>query len=185
MVPVIVGPGQQKYLIDHHHLARALHEIGVKSVFVTILTDLHKLDVATFWNMMDYHGWTHPFDAKGRRCDYAALPATVQGMRDDPYRSLAGELRRIGGFTKGLDPLFGIRLGRFSEAAHQAESREAGLSRRARRSARSGEVGRGRLSARLVRSHAKAAYMARRDEEEAGKAKRTKRAKGRAGSNDS
>ena len=152
MVPVIVGPGQQKYLIDHHHLARALHEIGVKSVFVTIVTDLHKLDVATFWNMMDYHGWTHPFDAKGRRCDYAELPATIEDMHDDPYRSLAGELRRIGGFAKELDPLFGIRLGRFSEAAHQAESREAGLFRHARRRAGYGEIGRGQLSAGVVRS---------------------------------
>jgi hypothetical protein len=104
MVPVIVGPGQRKYLIDHHHLARALHEVGVESVFVTIVSDLHKLDVETFWNMMDYHGWTHPFDAKGRRRDYADLPATIEGMQYDPYRSLAGELRKIGGFAKDSTP---------------------------------------------------------------------------------
>jgi hypothetical protein len=104
MVPVIVGPGQRKYLIDHHHLARALHEVGVKSVFVTIVTDLHKLDVESFWNMMDYHGWTHPFDARGRRRDYADLPATIEDMQDDPYRSLAGELRNIGGFAKDSTP---------------------------------------------------------------------------------
>jgi len=104
MVPVIVGPGQQKYLIDHHHLARALHEVGVKSVFVTIVSDLRKLDVETFWNMMDYHGWTHPFDAKGRRRDYADLPETIEDMQDDPYRSLAGELRKIGGYAKDSTP---------------------------------------------------------------------------------
>ena len=104
MVPVIVGPGQRKYLIDHHHLARALHEIGVESVFVTIVTDFHKLDVESFWNMMDYHGWTHPFDAKGRRRDYADLPATIEDMQDDPYRSLAGELRNIGGYAKDSTP---------------------------------------------------------------------------------
>ena len=54
--------------------------------------------------MMDYHGWTHPFDARGRRCDYEDLPKTVKEMRDDPYRSLAGELRIIGGFAKDLTP---------------------------------------------------------------------------------
>ena len=28
MVPVVVGPGGRRYLIDHHHLARALHDEG-------------------------------------------------------------------------------------------------------------------------------------------------------------
>lgn len=104
MVPVILGPGKLKYLIDHHHLALALHEAGVGSVFVTIVADLHKLEFDSFWNMMDYHGWTHPFDAKGRRREYADLPETILDMTDDPYRSLAGELRSIGGFAKDSTP---------------------------------------------------------------------------------
>jgi hypothetical protein len=104
MVPVIVGPGGDRFLIDHHHLARALYDEGVKSVFVTIVADFHKLDSASFWNMMDYHGWTHPFDTKGRRRHYDDLPRTVEGLRDDPYRALAGELRDIGGFAKDSTP---------------------------------------------------------------------------------
>jgi hypothetical protein len=104
MVPVIVGPGEQRFLIDHHHLARALHDEGVGSVFVTIVADFHRLDTHEFWNMMDFHGWTHPFDGKGRRRDYAHLPKTVKEMEDDPYRSLAGELRNIGGYAKDSQP---------------------------------------------------------------------------------
>ena len=104
MVPVIIGPGQQRFLIDHHHLARALHDEGVDSVFVTIVADLHRLEPHDFWNMMDFRGWTHPYDGKGRRRDYADLPKTVKDMEDDPYRSLAGELRNIGGFAKDLTP---------------------------------------------------------------------------------
>ena len=104
MVPVIAGPGGERFLIDHHHLARALHEEGVDSVFVTIVADFHKLDAVAFWNMMDFHGWTHPFDGKGRRRDYADLPRTVLDMEDDPYRSLAGELRNIGGYAKDSTP---------------------------------------------------------------------------------
>ena len=104
MVPVVVGPGGRRFLIDHHHLARALHDEGVDNVFVTIVADFHKLDADAFWNIMDFHGWTHPFDGKGRRRPYADLPKTVAAMEDDPYRSLAGELRYCGGFAKDSTP---------------------------------------------------------------------------------
>ena len=104
MVPVILGPGERRYLIDHHHLVRALFDEGVESVFVTVAADLSKVDPDLFWNMMDYHGWTHPFDNKGRRRSYDDLPHTVEDMKDDPYRSLAGELRYVGGFAKDSTP---------------------------------------------------------------------------------
>ena len=104
MVPVVIGPGERRYLIDHHHLARALHDQGIDSVFVSIVADFHRLDVDAFWNIMDFHGWTHPFDGKGRRRAYADLPKTVAAMEDDPYRSLAGELRYVGGFAKDTTP---------------------------------------------------------------------------------
>src|SRR5262245_36122373 len=35
MIPVILGPKHRHYVIDHHHLARALHDEGVKNVAVT------------------------------------------------------------------------------------------------------------------------------------------------------
>ncbi len=104
MVPVIAGLGGAHYLIDHHHLARALYEEGVKSVFVTVVADLSRLTADHFWNMMDFHGWTHPYDAKGRRRPFSELPKTVKTMEDDPYRSLAGELRSVGGFAKDSTP---------------------------------------------------------------------------------
>ena len=54
--------------------------------------------------MMDFHGWAHPFDARGRRRPFSELPKTIKGMEDDPYRSLAGELRALGGFAKDSTP---------------------------------------------------------------------------------
>ncbi|MDE3175578.1 MAG: chromosome partitioning protein ParB [Pseudomonadota bacterium] len=104
MIPVVLGPGGQRYITDHHHLARALWDDGQKSVFVTVIGDLRKADAAHFWTLMDYHGWSHPYDSKGRRCDYRDLPKTVQGLENDPYRSLAGALRRAGGFAKDSTP---------------------------------------------------------------------------------
>src|SRR3954453_6577674 len=44
MIPVILGPKDRHYIIDHHHLARALHEEGVEHVLVSIVADLSKLD---------------------------------------------------------------------------------------------------------------------------------------------
>jgi hypothetical protein len=104
MVPVITGLAGEPYLIDHHHLARALYEEGVRSVFVTVIADLSRLPVEHFWNMMSFHSWVHPYDSKGRRCPYSELPKTVKTMADDPYRSLAGELRNLGGFAKDSSP---------------------------------------------------------------------------------
>jgi hypothetical protein len=105
MVPVILGPGGKRFLIDHHHLALALHLEKEPNVFVFAAGDLSKVeDEGVFWNMMEFHGWTHPYDAKGRRRDYADLPKSVDQLKDDPYRSLAGELRALGGFAKQAVP---------------------------------------------------------------------------------
>jgi hypothetical protein len=104
MAPTILGLNGQHYLIDHHHLARALYEEGVKSVFVTVVADLSRLPADHFWNMMDFRGWTHPYDRNGRRRSYSDLPESVESMEDDPYRSLAGELRNVGGFAKDSTP---------------------------------------------------------------------------------
>lgn len=104
MIPVILGPNRQHYVIDHHHLCRALHEEGVERVQVTVLADLHGLEHGSFWFVMDCRNWLHPFDEKGRRRDYQDLPATVMELIDDPFRSLAGALRHVGGFAKDTTP---------------------------------------------------------------------------------
>ncbi|MBN9221099.1 MAG: chromosome partitioning protein ParB [Mesorhizobium sp.] len=104
MVPVVLGPKKRNYVTDHHHLARALLEEGVKDVLVTVISDLSALDKDAFLFMLDNRGWMHPFDANGQRRDYAAIPRTIGDLVDDPYRSMAGELRRLGGYAKDTTP---------------------------------------------------------------------------------
>ena len=53
---------------------------------------------------MDHHQWVHPYDNKGKRQTPADLPKTLGGLADDPYRSLAGEVRHSGGFPKDQTP---------------------------------------------------------------------------------
>src|SRR5215475_4921746 len=104
MIPVILGPKARPYVIDHHHLALSLHDEGVKEVAVTVVANLSKLEPDSFWFMMDNHNWMHPFDTDGKRRHYKDIPKAVTGLVDDPFRSLAGELRRAGGFAKDTTP---------------------------------------------------------------------------------
>jgi hypothetical protein len=104
MMPVILGPKQRHYIIDHHHLARALHDEGVADVAVTVVANLSKLDPDAFWVVLDNRSWMHPFNAEGRRLQYSDIPKSVTDLVDDPFRSLAGELRRAGGFAKDTTP---------------------------------------------------------------------------------
>jgi hypothetical protein len=104
MIPVVHGPDQRYYVIDHHHLARALHDEGVKEVLVTIVGDLRMVERDAFWGVMDNKRWVYPYDAKGERRHFKDLPKSIADLKDDPFRSLAGELRRMGGFAKDTTP---------------------------------------------------------------------------------
>jgi hypothetical protein len=104
MIPVILGPKDRHYVIDHHHLARALHEEGVKNIAITVMGNLSMLERDTFWFVLDNRSWMHPFDDAGRRVDFKHIPQSIADLVDDPYRSLAGELRRAGGYAKDTTP---------------------------------------------------------------------------------
>ncbi len=104
MIPVVHGPDGRYYVVDHHHLARALHDEGIKDVLVTIIGDLTMVGKNAFWGVMDNKRWVYPYDAKGERRHFRDLPKSIADLKDDPFRSLAGELRRVGGFAKDTTP---------------------------------------------------------------------------------
>jgi hypothetical protein len=104
MIPVILGPRNRHYIIDHHHLALALLRTGIKNVLVTVIADLSMLEPDQFWIVLDHHSWVHPYDQDGRRVNFTKIPKRVDRLKDDPFRSLAGELRRAGGFAKDTTP---------------------------------------------------------------------------------
>ena len=104
MMPTLLGPKKRNYIIDHHHLARALQLEGVESVLVTVAADLHHLDRGDFWTVCDHKAWVHPYNCDGKRVGFEEIPKTVRELADDPYRSLAGELRRAGGYAKDTTP---------------------------------------------------------------------------------
>lgn len=104
MLPVVSGPGGDLWLIDQHHLARALAEEGIKDVLVSIIAKADHLDKRTFLTFMDNRGWLHVYDKHGIKRSWKHLPETLHELADDPYRSLAGDVRRSGGFAKTETP---------------------------------------------------------------------------------
>jgi len=104
LIPVIRGPKDHHYVIDHHHLARALIEEGQDEVSISVVADLRTLERDAFWVVLDLKGWCHPYDHNGVRRGFDDIPDSVADLRDDPFRSLAGELRRAGGYSKETTP---------------------------------------------------------------------------------
>jgi hypothetical protein len=99
-----LGRTSGKAIVDHHHLARALHGEDVKQMLVTVLENLSGLEPEAFWFVLENRGLTHPYDENGRRRACADIPRSVRDLIDDPFCSLATELRRAGGFANETMP---------------------------------------------------------------------------------
>lgn len=104
MVPAVAGPKGRLYIVDNHHLVRALHDDGVEHVLTSLVADLSKLAKPLFWTVMENRNWLHPYNAKGERMPHTAIPKSIAKLADDPYRSLAGEVREVGGYAKDMTP---------------------------------------------------------------------------------
>lgn len=104
MLPAVIGPGGKPWIVDHHHLALALHLEGVEELLISVLARLDHLPRKRFLAFMDARNWLHPYDDEGRRRDWDELPRRINKVIEDPYRSLAGEVRRAGGYAKSLTP---------------------------------------------------------------------------------
>lgn len=102
--PSVLGPEGVYYIVDHHHFGLALIEEEVKKASLLVLKDLSFVDPVTFWSVMNFNQWAHPYDGRGARRTFEAIPKSIVDLQDDPYRSLAGRLRRAGGYAKDATP---------------------------------------------------------------------------------
>ena len=104
MIPTVLGPKGRHYMIDNHHLARAMWDEKVEEVLVTVQADLSALSKVSFWRYLDNRALCHPYDAAGHRVGFDDVPGSIEKLTDDPYRSLAGNLRHVGGYSKDMTP---------------------------------------------------------------------------------
>ena len=102
VVPVVIGPNKLMYMIDNHHLMRALWEMGTKHAEVKVIADLSHLKTKAFWKAMEKNGWVYPYDQYGNGPYNPAkfLPETIQGLADNPYRGIAWLAREAGAYNK-------------------------------------------------------------------------------------
>jgi phasin len=112
-IPVVLGPNARQYLIDRHHLVLALRDEGIREFTVSVVANFSTLSFEDFWASLERQNWAYPFDEEGRRHCYNDMPQTIDGMRDDPFRSLAGTLKRAGGYAKDKAPFSEFRWADF------------------------------------------------------------------------
>jgi len=93
-VPHVLGPGSRIFMVDHHHLARALWSLKIPQVVLgERMANLSVLETKAFWRVMEQKGWCWPIDADGNRRPYAAIPASIAALTDNVWRSLARRVR--------------------------------------------------------------------------------------------
>src|SRR5262249_1935310 len=108
-IEVVVGPGGQLFITDHHHGAKAWlgaetkwREKGLCKV-VNSKKDLPSdfgTDKDKFWKALKRRKLVWLKNERGVRIKPSQLPKTLEAMPDDPYRSLAWFVRENGGFCK-------------------------------------------------------------------------------------
>jgi hypothetical protein len=104
-IPVVLGPRDRTYCVDHHHLLRACWEIGVDEVPVEVVSDLSSLSFPAFWKALHDSHWIFLYDQFGNGPhDPVQLPESIRGLADDAFRSLAWLVREKGGYQKADVP---------------------------------------------------------------------------------
>jgi len=98
--PVIIGPGGIFYVTDHHHLARALYQVGASTTYCTIVDNLSDAKVDDFWKHLKENNEVYLEDQNGNPIKPDDLPTSVKDLRNDPFRSLAGAVRESCVFEK-------------------------------------------------------------------------------------
>ena len=111
-IPIVKGP-DGNYIVDHHHEVSALHMLGEEEVHITILHDLSTLPIEHFWPVMRLLKLCYLIDHAGQRISPDRLPKHVSDLTDDPYRSLAWQVRHAGGYRKTMQPFAEFRWAAF------------------------------------------------------------------------
>jgi len=101
-IPVVIGFNSELYMIDHHHFGMSLwtsdRKMAKKQVLIKVVADLSHLSEDEFWLEMNKRGWLYLYFNGVGPLPPQLLPRDVRQLADDPFRSLA---RNVRGSRKG------------------------------------------------------------------------------------
>ncbi|SAK65020.1 ParB-like protein [Caballeronia ptereochthonis] len=115
-IAIVLGPNDEPFVIDHHHVTCALSRVGVKRVPFVLVRDLSSLSPAEFWLALENRSWVYPYDAERRRVPFRDMPRHMWDAVNDEFRSLAAFVRDAGGYDKTDVPLADFRWADFLRA---------------------------------------------------------------------
>ena len=97
-VPLVRGGDGSLWMVDRHHRLRALLELVPEATaFGYVALDLPDAAPEAVLAELHRRGWLYLYDGRGLGpLAPHALPATLLGLQDDPYRSLVWKLKREG-----------------------------------------------------------------------------------------
>lgn len=108
-VPAVLGPKGVFYALDHHHLTAAVmtSTLSTKDQVVVVQVKDTSLagiaETSDFWKSMVQNKWVWLYDEKGNYpVNPVLLPPLMTSLANDPYRSLAYNVRKAGGYKKVL-----------------------------------------------------------------------------------
>lgn len=105
LIPVVIGPGDQFYMIDHHHMVKALSNSGRRDdAYIVIKENWSALSQSEFEKKMVEFNYVWLFDEHGNPITFDDLPKTGNQLKDDRFRSLAYFVREEGGYQKTGEP---------------------------------------------------------------------------------
>jgi hypothetical protein len=97
-VPLVRSGDGSVWMVDRHHRLRALLELMPEATaFGYVALDLDTSDPDVVLAELRNRGWLYLYNGRGLGPQPpAALPTSLLGLEDDPYRSLVWKLKREG-----------------------------------------------------------------------------------------
>jgi len=97
-VPLVRGGDGNIWMVDRHHRLRALLELMPEATaYGYVALELAASKPAAVLADLRERGWLYLYNGRGLGPHHpSALPTTLLGLEDDPYRSLVWKLKREG-----------------------------------------------------------------------------------------
>jgi len=96
--PLVRSASGELWMVDRHHRLRALLELDPDATaFGYVVLQLEVSERHAVLEQLHQRGWLYLYDGRGLGPLHpTALPSSLSGTQDDPYRSLVWKLKREG-----------------------------------------------------------------------------------------